>query len=323
MNNKNEASKVLIASATNALNKSGYDQQNLAEVEQVLQELAKDGSPQSRYEISEVVTTAVNDVIEYNENMLSTLADVKNVSAGSSLDFKVKMNEVTSYIQAVGGTPYRSKVLKDTITLAPQDIAARPYANYAEMATGRVNFTDLIQSTARSMTLQKIKLLEETIKANVTTLPAGAKTSGTGVVKDTFNELFFKFRRMGATRIVGDIALLNKLSEFSGFNGVDRPSDIASEEIRNQAYVGTYLGATVHEMINPPVDGDMNPLLSYEALYVIAGNESPLKFVNQGGVRSMEVLNHEDESYEIFMRQTVAAGFVNGSVPNMGIYTVV
>lgn len=327
MSEKNLGSQVLLASATNTMDEKGFTKAELAETNMALQELAKKaahGEPNAKYEIAQIVSVTVNDILDLNEaQALGTLADVRNIAEGASAEFKVNRNEITAYTQAVGGTPYRSKVFSDSIPLQVQEISARPYANYAEMATGRVNFTDLIQSAARSMTLEKIKLLEETLKANVANLPAEVTASGAALVKDTFNELYFKFRRMGATRIVGDISLLNQLSEFSGYNGADRPSDVASEEIRNQAYVGTYLGASVHELINPPVDSTMDPILTYNALFILAGNESPLKFINQGGVRAQERQNFEDGSFEMILRQNVAAGFVYGRVPTMGVYTIV
>lgn len=314
--------KIFVASATGQLEKAGYTKDQLEEANKAIQLLASEPTPENRYQIAQIMSFVVDDLIAYNENAIKAIADVKNVSMGDAAEFKVRKNEITAYVQAKGGTPFRSKIVNDVIPVTTYEISARPYVNFSELASGRVDFTELMVSAANEMTLKKIKIMEDALKAGVTALPNKATASGTEVVRASFNELFFRFARQGKTRVLGDVALLNKLSEFSGFDGVNNPSDLAQEEIRKNAHVGTYLGATVHRLENPAIDSDLNPLLSYNALYVLTGNESPLKFVNEGNVESIDQTNADDNSYEVILRQRCGAALAIGRIPTLGVYTV-
>lgn len=323
-NRQDKGVRVFSASATGNLEKRGFTKADLDGANAVMQDLAKDASnPMNRYQIAQIMSFVVDDIVQETDAVVRELADVKNVGVGDTAEFRVKKNEIKAYVQAKGGTPFRSKIINNSFAVNSQQIAARPYMNFYELATGRVDFSALMASAANAINLEKVRILEETLKSAIPYFPTAAVASGSTLTKETFDELFFRFKRMGQVRILGDISLINELSKFSGYDGKSAPSDIAQEEIRKTGYVGTYLGATVHELINPPTDADLNPTLSYNSLYILAGNTSPLKFSNEGGVRSMDFTSDDDESYQVTLRQDCGAALAMGDIPTLGVYTIV
>ena len=79
-------------------------------------------------------------------------------------------------------------------------------------------------------------------------------------------------------------------------------------------FIGMYKGARILKMDNKFTDFDMDTLtLKGDLLYVVpAGMPAmrPLKVGFEGGVRAMEQVNIDDESWEISLKQNVAVALL-------------
>lgn len=309
---------VFLADIHNDLDNKGFSAKDLAECNGIVQEYARKGDPMSRYQIAEVTTFVVDELLKETEDFFKQLAEVKSVANGEKAQFSVGQNDVTAYILAKGGTPLRTKIAKKFVTVDTVEIAARPYMNFQDLAQGRVTMSELAASAAREINYKKLKYTQDILNAAVKGIGANGYVSTNALKADGLNKVLATFRRMapGKTRIVGDIAALDRLDGVIKNDFVYAPDSI--EEILRSGYVGHYKGATVLGLENPIVDYAMNPLLDASFLYLLGGEVSPLKVVNEGGVRTMEQQNIDDESFEMVIRQDFGAAYIAGKYPTLG-----
>lgn len=318
--------KVLTANAKGTLKKEGYSLRDLNDCNAIVRELSGKGDPMSRYQIAEVTNFVVDNLLKETEDFMNQLGEVVNVGVGEKAQFNVGQNEVTAYIQAKGGTPMRTKIANKYVAVDTVEIAARPYMNFQDLATGRLDFTRMASSAAREITNKKMLYIQNILNAAVKEIGGKAYVSindtDTATMAKAFNAALANFRRQapGNTRIVGDVAVLDKIDELASAYHIG--SDVFANYDLIDGYVGKYKGCDVIAYENPIVDWALNPLLSTNLIYFVAGTPSPLKIVNEGSVRTMEQQNIDDESYEMVLRQDFGAALVVGHHTSLGIVEI-
>lgn len=312
--------KVFVAEAKGKIGKEGceWKANDLNECNELIREYARKGDPMSRYQIAEVTTFVVDDLLKQSEQLLNEIAEVKSVSNGEKAQFSAAQSDVTAYIIAKGGTPLRTKIANKYVTVDTIEIAARPYMNYQDMATGRLNLSDMATSAAREISYKKMKYIQEILNAAVATVGENGYISTNNLTAPSLNKVLATFRRMspGKVRIVGDVGALDNIDALVNGNYGYAPE--AVDNILRTGYVGHYKGATVVGLENPIVDFALNPLLDTDIFYLLGGEVPSLKIVNEGGVRTMEQQNIDDESYEMVIRQDFGAAWVPGKFPTIG-----
>lgn len=297
----------------------------VAEARTAIQELAKNPNPQNRYEIAQIMAFSVNDILRNRENWLNLVADVKDVGINEKAMFKVRQPGIKAYIQAKGSTTARSKVTNKFMTLETEEVAARPYINYLELAAGKVNFDENISDAAYAMEIAKIQKIESVLRAAFPGYSTPNYASGSGVVKATLDAQIMAFSRLGSVSLLGDIAIIQKLGALTGFTAATNTQQFAPEIILEQnrnGYVGTYNTCNVVKLVNPPVMGSLDtPILNVDYLYIMpTGLEKSLKVVNEGDVTSLDQTNIDDGSYEVQLRQYFGAAYLIGNLNYLGVY---
>lgn len=272
----------------------------------------------------------MNEMVRPATNFLDVVADVKRVGFNEKAAFKVKQEGIRAYIQAKGATTARSKVANKQITLDTVAVSARPVINIVELKTGQTQMADLISDAAYQMELKELGYIKGVLNAAATAWAAPFYASGAGVVKATLDNQIRFWNRMsagGGAVIVGDIDIVSKLSELTGFNAnttTKQFSDDLINEANRMGYVGIYNGAKVINMINPIVEGTNDPALDTDKLYIFpAGADSgmrPLKVVFEGDIFSQETTNIDDSTYEVRLDQYLGAGIVYGDRPYLSVY---
>lgn len=272
----------------------------------------------------------MNEMVRPATNFLDVVADVKRVGFNEKAAFKVKQEGIRAYIQAKGATTARSKVANKQITLDTVAVSARPVINIVELKTGQTQMADLISDAAYQMELKELGYIKGVLNAAATAWAAPFYASGAGVVKATLDNQIRFWNRMsagGGAVIVGDIDIVSKLSELTGFNAnttTKQFSDDLINEANRMGYVGIYNGAKVINMINPIVEGTNDPALDTDKLYIFpAGADAgmrPLKVVFEGDIFSQETTNIDDSTYEVRLDQYLGAGIVYGDRPYLSVY---
>lgn len=291
---------------------------DLEECNNIVRNYARKADPMSRWQIAEVTTFVVDELLKESEQFLNELAEVKTVANGEKAQFAAAQNDVTAYILAKGGTPLRTKIANKYVSVDTIEIAARPYMNFQDMATGRINMSDLATSAAREISYKKIRYVQDVLNAAVAEIGENGYIATNTLTAQAFNKVLASFRRIspGNVRIVGDVSALDNIDGL--VTGTYQYAPDTIEGIMRTGYVGHYKGATLIGLENPITDYALNPLLDTDMLYLIGGDVPSLKVVNEGGVRTMEQQNIDDESYEMVIRQDFGAAWVAGKYPTIG-----
>lgn len=317
-NRNDDIVKVYVADIHGNLEDKGFKKTDIAECDEIIRDFAKKGDPMSRYQIAEVTTFVVDELLKETEDFFRQLAEVKTVANGEKAQFQVAQNDVTAYILAKGGTPLRTKIANNFVTVDTVEIAARPYMNFQDIATGRLKMSDMATSAAREITYKKLLYVQDILNAAVATIGENGYLATNSLTATNFNKVLATFRRMspGKVRIIGDVGALDHIDPLVNDNYTYAPDGVS--EILRMGYIGNYKSATVIGLENPIVDFALNPLLDTDIFYLLGGEVSPLKVVNEGSVRTMEQQNIDDESYEMVIRQDFGAAWVAGKYPTLG-----
>lgn len=305
-----------------ALGATAGMESDIREANKAIMALARDPNPQNRYLIGQVVGFTVDNVMKTSEDFIRKIADEKRIGVGDKAQFKVRGNSVKAYIQAKGATTPRSKVTNRFITVETEEVSARPYVNYLELAAGKVDMGQLIRDASNEMIAKKLARIEAVLhKAAAGWTGGQSYAAGAGLVKATIDPLIRSYQRVGKVSLVGDIEMVSQFNSIAGFNGTNAPSDAAQDEIARNGFIGSYIGANVVQLENPFYGGSMTPVLSTRWLYIVpAGSESPLKVVHEGDVSSLDQTNIDDASYELCLRQLFGAAVAVGDYPTIGAY---
>lgn len=254
---------------------------------------------------------------------------MKTVGIGQKAEFKIKLPGVRAFIQAKGATTARSKVATKTMTLDTLSVSARPVINTVELKSGQANMSDLIVDATYEMEVAEMQLIQRVLEQAAKSWTSKYYGAASGIVKGTLDPMIRHWMRMsnGAPTILGDIEVISKLAEQTGFTASSDMKQFADETILEQnamGYIGKYNGANVVSLVNPTMTGTDTPVWDLGKMYILpTGIDSgmrPLKVVYEGGVESQEQSNIDDKSYEIRLDQYIGAGIAYGERPYMSVY---
>ena len=295
----------------------------------LIKDLASDPNPNNKYQIAQLVKYAVNDIIKRDTNWLDLIADTKRVGFGDKAEFDVKLPGVKAFIQAKGATTPRTKNSRKAFTMETVSVSARPFINIVELQNGLANAADLINDASYQMEVAINRYVEDVLYGAVQNWQAPYYASGSGLVKATLDPMILHWlRTTGGATILGDIALENQLYGLTGFTATTNTqlNDALLGEQNANAFIGTYSGAKVLNLLNPfAEDGTDDVVFQKTNLLYILPNAvdagmRPLKVVFEGDVFSTEATNIDDLSWEIRLDQYFNAGIAYGDRPYMSVY---
>ena len=317
--------KILTANVLGTSEKEGYTKDDLMGANEAIRRLAENPNPENRYQIGQIMAYSVQDILEAREaEWLNRIAEVQDIPAGAKAEFKVDLDNIEAFIQAKGATTPRSKMFRKYVPVDTVEVSARPYVNYMELAMGKVDFSKYLTAAANRMEAEKMAYIDSVLTAAAKLMPMNAYASGSGIVKATLDDLIIRMGRLGHVTLLGDAYMVNKVSQLAGFSSTVTAitaSDQMKYDFHRNGYIGFYNGADVVKYTSPLKAGTLDPIINYKWLWLlVAGQESPLKVVNEGVVTSMDQTNIDDHSYEVCLRQNFGAGFVLGNVPTIGGY---
>ena len=293
----------------------------------VIHDLAADPNPMNRYQIAQVMAFTVNELEKPMTNWLDLVSDHKRVGATEDAAFRIRMNGVRAYIQAKGATTARSKVADKQIKIDTVTISARPSVNLVELQHGRINMSDLAMEAARQMANQKTAYVQKVLNDAATKWISPFYAEGAGIVKATLNPMIQHWQRTGGVALLGDIAVIGKLAEQTGFTAATATQQFDPaiiHEFNQTGRIGTYMGANVIEMINAYEDDGVTTQLDLNKIYIlptaISADQRSLKTLEQGDVIHVDHTGINDLTYEIRMDENFGAAMVVGTTPNMGVY---
>lgn len=307
------------------MNKIKDSEVEVREARAVMKELATDPNPQNKYEIGQLLAFVVNDIINQSTAYVDLFADVQRVGLGEKASFKIRKKGIQAYLGAKNGTTSRSRILNAYQDVDTIEVSARPYVNLYELASGKVNFDECVADASYKMECKMIQEIEATLYAAFSGYSTPNYASGSGIVPSTLDPMIRAFQRLGNVSLLGDIAVVSKLADYTGLTTVGTTRQF-SEDVLNEAnksgLIGMYKGANVIKFANPFQDGSLvSTYLKQDLLYIVpSGVDKPLKVVFEGDVQSADQTNIDDNTMEIQLRKLFGSAVVFGANPYLGVY---
>lgn len=281
-----------------------------------VKDLASDPSPENRYRLSELVEYTISDLIMQRMNWIENIADVRNGALGQKPEFKLNYSGIVAKIGAKGHTPEVSMIMDRQVVVPTVEVSARPSVLFRDLVRDPQKIVDMVEDAMRAMENEIVQYIEGVLYASQSALSAPNYASGAGLVKATLDDQLRAIQRLnGEATVMGDINMIHKITELAGFN--DRVADELMIQHNQNGFIGTYLGASVAQLINRYADessiAETNLVLKDDVLYILpvgSATNRPLKVFWEGAVRSMDKTNPEDESFELFIRMDFGAQVV-------------
>lgn len=280
-----------------------------------VKKLAKDPTPDNRYKLSQLIGYTINDMIMQRMNWIENIADTRNGALGDKPEFELNFSGITAKIGAKGHTPEVSMIQDRQVVVPTVEVSARPKANFRDLIRKPEKIVTMVNDAMRSMENEVVQYIEGVLHATQSGLTTPNYESG-ALAKSTLDDQLTAIERLnGEATILGDVGLLRDLTAFAGFS--NRVADELMVQHNQNGFIGTYLGASVNQLINRYADesslADTNLVLRKDLLYILpvgAPENRPLKVFLEGAVRSMDNTNAEDESFELFIRMDFGAKVV-------------
>lgn len=303
------------------------DSQVATDAEAVYAELYSNPTPENKYKLAQLVTYAVEQRMPQESNWRSYVADEKTIGDLDQAAFRVRKEGVKAFLQANGSTTARTRVAHGQIVLDTVAVSARPVVSLLDMRSGKIKMSDLVVDATREMARVEDKYIQNVLLQAASNWVAPFYAEGAGIVKTTLNPMIQHWMRTGGCALVGDIAVIQKLAEQTGFTAATATQQYSPsiiDEFHKTGRIGSYNGASVIQFVNPYESDGVTPVMSKKALFIlpigVRAEDRPLKVVKRGGLLTVESTNIDDLTYEIRMDQMFGAGIAMGNYPELGVY---
>lgn len=249
-------------------------------------------------------------------------ADIKKVGEGEKARFKIKkgIRNVKRFITrvALAGVYERVRLDRDFVDVDTYAHGGAVYQTMEGFLSGSENITELLGIFMEELENAVYEDLLVALNGLVVNLPAANKGAGGAFVKADFDNVLNTVSAYGTPIIFTTRAFAQtNLLPATGW-----VSDIAMEEMRNQGYLGTYLGARVVILEQTFTDpSNTVKVLDEKTAYIVpAGSmEKPIKISLEGAIQ-IRSLDREDWSMEMQIYRKLGIAVVNAN--HIGIYKI-
>lgn len=231
--------------------------------------------------VEEIIPIAVHEGLVGNEFFFN-LVDYRNIALGDDIDFWTE--DKTELIVAdasygVSGIRRQRLGRMEKYNVKTQLKVVKVYEELKRLLAGRTDFNKFIDAVSRAMTKQ---IMDDTYNAfkGVTATTRGLNS--TYVLTGTYNEedlldlISHVEASTGATATI-----LGTKKALRTVKATDL-ADEAKSDLYNLGYYGKFYGTNMIYLPQRHAVGTDNFLLEDNKVYVIAGNDKPIKVVNVG-----------------------------------------
>lgn len=276
------------------------------------------------YALVQELIPAIIDEGFKDEDTLFNLVEYRNIADGDEEEFYVEGNSYFLVADAAAGIRgvRRQRIDKsETVTVKTSVKVVRIYEELNRLLAGKVSFDKFVENVAKSF---KQKILADAYKAisemSQTTvgLDANYVVAGTGTGdEDALIDLIQHVEAATGkeARIYGTKAALRKVSTAV-------VSDEAKRDLYEMGYYGKFNGTEMICMRQVHKVGTSVFALDDSKLYIIAGDDKPVKIVNEGEglLYEGDATANNDLTQEYVYGQTFGVGVV--CAEKMGVFTL-
>ena len=283
--------------------------------------------PQLFQLIEEVMPIMIQEGLRGDE-LAFNMVDYRNLAEGDQNRFWTEDNSdlIVAKI-ADGSTSIRRQRLNagQYINIDTEMHAIKVYEELNRMLAGRVDFNTLVDRLTRSYTRDmrnQILAAFEGVTATTTGLNATYVKTGTFSAA-TLRELIDHVEASTGEKatILGTKAGLGKIVD-SDANAVALTAASAKEDLYNLGYFGKFYATPMVSMRQVHKPGTDAFAINDNKIYVMAGNDKPIKFVREGEglMVATEAFSNADLTQEYLYGEKYGIGVIFNQ--KMGIYTL-
>lgn len=276
------------------------------------------------YALVQELIPAIIDEGFKDEDTLFSLVEYRNIADGDEEEFYVEGNSYFLVADAAAGIRgvRRQRIDKsETVTVKTSVKVVRIYEELNRLLAGKVSFDKFVENVAKSF---KQKILADAYKAisemSQTTVGLDSNYVVAGTGSGDEDALIDLIQHVEAAtgkeaRIYGTKAALRKVSTAV-------VSDEAKKDLYEMGYYGKFNGTEMICMRQVHKVGTSVFALDDSKLYIIAGDDKPVKIVNEGEglLYEGDATNNNDLTQEYVYGQTFGVGVV--CAEKMGVFTL-
>jgi hypothetical protein len=298
----------------------------LAEARETMKMLASkvDEDKGIRKEMGEILTKVVNEAFQQKTNYIDLFADTVRTGINVRQNFEYIQDGTFAQQTAKGVAAERGTISKVYDTITTKHISTRPYIQWLDLKSGRINFDDIVLRSVEKMETLMVQDIETTMYDAFSTFSDPNYNSGTGIDQTILSAQIDAFARAsdGAVSLIGDVTALSGIDSISGFAS-KLPESLALQYNKDR-FIGVFHGANVVQLPNPFVRGSLtDTVLRTDLLYIVPSGVAsmrPLKIQFEGDIWFREKEDFDTGDWEQAMGMIYGAKVMSIDTVMMGMY---
>lgn len=272
--------------------------------------------------VQELLPVVIEEGIKEDGNPLFDLVEYRNIAAGDSQEFDIEGDANFVVATAANGIRdvRRQRIVGgDTVPVPTEMKVVRVYESLGRLLARRIDFNKFIDGVSKAF---KEEITNSAYDAINGMSKATYGLDDTYVISGSYNEdellalVAHVEAATGATaKIVGTRAALRKLT-----TGVE--SDSAKEDMYALGYYGKWNGVDMVCMKQAHKKGTSTFALDDNKIWVLAGSDKPIKFVNSGDGLLIE--RNASENADLTQEYVYGQAFGCAAIcsAKLGVYTL-
>lgn len=264
-----------------------------------LNSLADAGDMKAISELNTIRTYVVNPVMLEEMKLFGFFGGYENVGFDETIERKAVKQNINVRGQALNGDVPFSFNYTDKYAVPTTSLAAGYEVDYRRAQFGDMSAENaLIENIKTTMRNKAAAYAFDTVIGAISN--ATIKNMATGVTRQNVNNVINKARPFGSgVSLIGDVSAVTKINDIATYSdNASTPylniSQAAMEEIRKNAYISAYMGASVvglnnaYDVTKLNATGDWFEKIAPDR-YIFAvptGEASPIKLWTRGGLTS-------------------------------------
>ena len=250
-------------------------------------------------ELNTIRTYVVNPILLEEIKLLGFFGGYENLGYDETVERKVIKQNISTRGQAANGDVPFSFNYADKYSVPTTTLAAGYQVDYRKAQFGDMSAENiLIENIKTDMRNKAASFAFDKVISSISA--ATIKNMVSGVTRANVQAVINKARPFGKVTLVGDTAAVIKLNDISTYSDLQGTpylniSQEAMNEIKNNAYVSTLMGATVYGIDNaydlskPNAAGTwFDKIMNDRYIFVVpTGFTSPIQLWTRGGLTSM------------------------------------
>lgn len=269
--------------------------------------------------IEEIVQVTTLEGLSGDEFFMN-LVEYHNVNAGDAKEFVIPDNSLFYVADTAVGTQgvRRQRLNGGTSVSIPTSLkTVKIYEELQRVLTKRIDFNEFIDRVTASIVKKTRDDIHQVWSAIVTSSTSKYFPTAGAVTESALMEMIDHVEAATGKKatVYGTRQALRKIP-------VDVVSDSAKEDMYNMGYYGKFNGTPLVSLKQVHKTGTDEFLLDNNKLYVIAGDDKPIKFITEGDSLLImgNPLSNADLSQEFLYGTTYGVGMVIGD--KFGVYSI-